>query len=170
MTEVVVVGAGIGGLASATFLARMGFNVLVAEQSSDVRAGAQPYLLVFHGDAAHAMAPNLGQGANSALVDAGVLASELDRRDGISEALAAYDSRRSVAVQQVQTDARRLARIAHFSRARQVRNAVVRLMPPRIAVAEAKRAQQVDVPSFRVELRAPAATRRTENQHDGDDR
>jgi len=54
------------------------------------------------GDAAHAMAPNLGQGANSALVDAAALLDELCRADRIEEALERYDARRRPAVRWVQ--------------------------------------------------------------------
>jgi 2-polyprenyl-6-methoxyphenol hydroxylase-like FAD-dependent oxidoreductase len=40
------------------------------------------------------MAPNLGQGANSALVDAVVLAEELTSAPSVKDALARYDKRR----------------------------------------------------------------------------
>lgn len=66
------------------------------------------------GDAAHAMLPNTGQGANSALVDAAVLAIELDRTDSVAAGLAAYDRRRRPAVKVAQADARRLAALAHL--------------------------------------------------------
>lgn len=50
------------------------------------------------GDAAHAMTPNLGQGANQALEDVAVLADQLERAQrgecSIDEALAAYDAKR----------------------------------------------------------------------------
>ncbi|MEM9894087.1 MAG: NAD(P)/FAD-dependent oxidoreductase [Actinomycetota bacterium] len=104
------------------------------------------------GDAAHAMAPNLGQGANSALVDAGVLACEVDRRHGVGEALAAYDARRSEAVRRVQLDAGRLARVAHFPRARPLRNRVLRHAPSRLTAVGARRVLQVDLAGFRHEL------------------
>lgn len=104
------------------------------------------------GDAAHAMAPNLGQGANSALVDAGVLACEVDRRHGVGEALAAYDARRSEAVRRVQLDAGRLARVAHFPRARPLRNRVLRHAPARLTAVGARRLLQVDLAGFRHEL------------------
>lgn len=64
--------------------------------------------LVLLGDAAHAMAPNLGQGANSALVDAAVLLDELRRAPGIERALAAYDARRRPAVRRVAMTAARM--------------------------------------------------------------
>lgn len=110
----------------------------------------RPAVLV--GDAAHAMAPNLGQGANSALVDAGILACELARRHGIGEALAAYDARRGQAVRRVQVDAHRLARLAHLPRGQRLRNGILRFLPDQAATAGVHRAQQVDLASFRHEL------------------
>ncbi len=58
---------------------------------------------VLLGDAAHAMAPNLGQGANSAMVDAVVLADELSRASSIETALAGYDRRRRAPVTRLQS-------------------------------------------------------------------
>jgi 2-polyprenyl-6-methoxyphenol hydroxylase-like FAD-dependent oxidoreductase len=108
---------------------------------------------VLVGDAAHTIAPTLAQGASSALVDAGVLASELGRRDVLADALAAYDARRCPAVHRVQRDAEWLARTAHFTRGRRVRNAGLRLVPDRFTVAATRRAQQVDLAGFRAELK-----------------
>jgi 2-polyprenyl-6-methoxyphenol hydroxylase-like FAD-dependent oxidoreductase len=53
--------------------------------------------LVLLGDAAHAMAPNLGQGANSALVDAVILADALAHAPSVQDALPRYDERRRTA-------------------------------------------------------------------------
>lgn len=49
---------------------------------------------VLLGDAAHAMTPNIGQGAGMAMEDAAVLAEELARGAGIERALANYERRR----------------------------------------------------------------------------
>lgn len=107
---------------------------------------------VLLGDAAHAMDPNLGQGANAALVDAAVLASEIHRRDHLAEALAAYDSRRGDAVRRVQSDAARLARLAHFTYGRRLRNILVRAAPARIVDQVKGRTQQVDLVGLSHEL------------------
>jgi len=56
--------------------------------------------LVLISDAAHAMAPNLGQGANSALVDTVILADQL--RVTAEEAAQRYDRIRRPAVRRVQ--------------------------------------------------------------------
>jgi 2-polyprenyl-6-methoxyphenol hydroxylase-like FAD-dependent oxidoreductase len=69
---------------------------------------------VLLGDAAHAMAPNAGQGANSALVDAAVLTEELARAATVEAALAAYTARRRRRVRRVQDAADRLAQLAHW--------------------------------------------------------
>jgi 2-polyprenyl-6-methoxyphenol hydroxylase-like FAD-dependent oxidoreductase len=70
--------------------------------------------LVLLGDAAHAMAPNLGQGANSALVDAAVLLDELMRAPALGHALLAYDSRRRARVRRVADMAGRLGSLAEL--------------------------------------------------------
>ena len=68
--------------------------------------------LVLIGDAAHAMAPTLGQGANSAFVDAAVLCRELAADGDVAAALARYDAVRRPAVRKVQRAADRLARLS----------------------------------------------------------
>jgi 2-polyprenyl-6-methoxyphenol hydroxylase-like FAD-dependent oxidoreductase len=71
--------------------------------------------LVLLGDAAHAMAPNLGQGANSALVDAAVLAAELRRCSTLTEGLAAYQARRRKAVRRVADASARLGALGEVT-------------------------------------------------------
>ncbi len=78
------------------------------------------------GDAAHAMPPNLGQGANSALVDAAVLRMELLQAPDLSTALAAYDARRRPKVQAVAQTAARLGRLA------ELRNPLARFLRDRV--------------------------------------
>lgn len=50
--------------------------------------------VVFIGDAAHAMSPQLGQGVNMALLDAEALADALAERSALTDALAGYAARR----------------------------------------------------------------------------
>jgi 2-polyprenyl-6-methoxyphenol hydroxylase-like FAD-dependent oxidoreductase len=61
--------------------------------------------IVFLGDAAHAMSPQLGQGANLALWDAMTLADCLDRAPTLADGLAAYsrDRRRHLGHYQFMT-------------------------------------------------------------------
>ena len=68
--------------------------------------------VVLLGDAAHAMAPNLGQGANSALVDVAVLVDELRRASSLNGALRAYDARWRRVVRTVAQMSARLGRIS----------------------------------------------------------
>lgn len=70
---------------------------------------------VLVGDAAHAMAPNLGQGASSALVDVAVLLDEVRRADDIETALASYQRRRQRSVARVARMAARLGSLAEVT-------------------------------------------------------
>ena len=84
--------------------------------------------LVLLGDAAHAMAPNLGQGANSALVDAAVLLDELRRAATLEQALGAYQRRRRSKVRRVATASARLGRLAETT------HPVTRMLRDRVLV------------------------------------
>jgi 2-polyprenyl-6-methoxyphenol hydroxylase-like FAD-dependent oxidoreductase len=72
--------------------------------------------LVLLGDAAHAMPPNLGAGANSALVDGVVLAEELATAPSVMDALAGYDKRRRPLARRVQMTAEMLQRLCGIER------------------------------------------------------
>jgi 2-polyprenyl-6-methoxyphenol hydroxylase-like FAD-dependent oxidoreductase len=61
------------------------------------------------------MAPNLGQGANSALVDAAVLFDELRRCDTLADGLRAYEGRRMNAVRRVADASSRLGKLAELT-------------------------------------------------------
>jgi 2-polyprenyl-6-methoxyphenol hydroxylase-like FAD-dependent oxidoreductase len=89
--------------------------------------------LVLLGDAAHAMPPNLGQGANSALVDAAVLLHELRRQGDVASALASYQARRQPAVAWVSSTAARLGRLAELT------HPMARLLRDRVLMPVAQR-------------------------------
>lgn len=63
------------------------------------------------GDAAHAMTPNLGRGACSAIEDAGALAQHLNAADSVTTALAAYDAERRPATTRLVSASRRVGRL-----------------------------------------------------------
>ncbi|MBI3272047.1 MAG: FAD-dependent monooxygenase [Planctomycetes bacterium] len=85
------------------------------------------------GDAAHAMTPNFGQGANSSMVDALVVAQLLARAAregrGLAEVGREYEALRKPFVSRVQAAARRAGRVAalQFMPARWLRDGLLRL-------------------------------------------
>jgi 2-polyprenyl-6-methoxyphenol hydroxylase-like FAD-dependent oxidoreductase len=87
------------------------------------------------GDAAHAMTPNMGQGAAMAIEDAVVLAELLGRPIPIPDSLAQYERRRRPRVNAIQSRSRRIGRVAQWESpaATAVRNALVRMTPVSVA-------------------------------------
>lgn len=82
------------------------------------------------GDAAHAMAPALGQGACQALLDAVELATCVQAHpDDIPFALRSYDARRRRATQRIVTASRWMTRLAVAQRLTGPRNALLRMLP-----------------------------------------
>ncbi|MET8505145.1 FAD-dependent monooxygenase [Streptomyces sp. NPDC004787] len=93
--------------------------------------------VVLLGDAAHAMTPNLGQGACQALEDAVVLAAELDGAADVTAALARYDAVRRPRTTEVAAAARRAGRMGQqlsHPLAVPLRNGLLRLAPSGAAV------------------------------------
>ncbi|MEV4532609.1 FAD-dependent monooxygenase [Asanoa sp. NPDC049518] len=89
------------------------------------------------GDAAHAMTPNLGQGANQAIEDAVVLAAYCDPAGDLGAGLAAYDTARRPRSQQVARAAYQMGRFGqqlHNPVAVALRNAVIRFTPPKASL------------------------------------
>ena len=89
--------------------------------------------VVLVGDAAHAMTPNLGQGACQALEDAVVLGQALDGRQGadVPGALASYDDLRLPRTQMIALRSHRLGVVAQWASPFSVglRNAALRALP-----------------------------------------
>lgn len=96
--------------------------------------------VVLIGDAAHAMTPNVGQGAGTAIEDAGELAL-LVRAPGPDPTTlaAALDARRRERVQTVTRTAWRIGRVAHWQNplARWLRDALLRALMSRQTQAQA---------------------------------
>jgi 2-polyprenyl-6-methoxyphenol hydroxylase-like FAD-dependent oxidoreductase len=109
--------------------------------------------LVLLGDAAHAMAPNLGQGANSALVDGVVLAEKLAGTPSVVDALAGYDQRRRPLARRVQMTAEMLQRLCGIKRvtALRTRDALLAGLArfPRLSEEGIRRALAADVRAVR---------------------
>jgi 2-polyprenyl-6-methoxyphenol hydroxylase-like FAD-dependent oxidoreductase len=106
---------------------------------------------VLLGDAAHAMTPDLGQGANQAMEDAATLAAllgplagdPLPAPDALDAALDRYDRLRRARTQPIARRARALGALAHVSSRAGVlmRNAVMRATPPSVLGKQARGVQ-----------------------------
>ncbi|MFI0449276.1 FAD-dependent monooxygenase [Actinomadura sp. 6N118] len=83
------------------------------------------------GDAAHAMTPNMGQGANQALEDAVTLAAFLDRNATVEAALTAYDANRRPRAQMIAKRSHLIGAVAQWSwgPAVKLRETALRLTP-----------------------------------------
>jgi 2-polyprenyl-6-methoxyphenol hydroxylase-like FAD-dependent oxidoreductase len=86
------------------------------------------------GDAAHPMMPNLGQGACSAIEDAGVLASSLDGAEDLERGLRSYEARRRERVSWLQRRSWWFGVIGQWERPLAVwmREQSIRLTPSRV--------------------------------------
>ncbi len=68
--------------------------------------------IVFVGDAAHAITPNMGQGACQAMEDARVLADCLSVQPDIQKAFAAYDAGRRARIEHISSQSWKIGRLA----------------------------------------------------------
>ncbi len=101
------------------------------------------------GDAAHAMVPHLGQGANQAIEDAAVLAAVCAPGGDVAASLDSYDAARRPRSQRVARDALRTARLGQGLQhplAVGLRDAVVRLTPSPVTLRSMARVARWDAP------------------------
>ncbi|MFD0153765.1 FAD-dependent monooxygenase [Streptomyces sp. NPDC055721] len=108
------------------------------------------------GDAAHAMTPNLGQGACQALEDAATLAAALAAAPGVDAGLARYDAERRPRSQAVARAARQAGRMGQrltHPLAVSVRNTVLRLAPSRVTLGAILRHADWTPPSLTPDTR-----------------
>ncbi len=78
------------------------------------------------GDAAHAMTPDLGQGACQAMIDAVALGEALGAEPGVPQALARYDRERRKPTQHLVAMSIRASRLARMRRALPLRDVILR--------------------------------------------
>jgi 2-polyprenyl-6-methoxyphenol hydroxylase-like FAD-dependent oxidoreductase len=99
------------------------------------------------GDAAHALTPNLGQGACMALEDALVLANCLQRHDDVTTAFRRYEATRFSRVRNAIWRSRWLGEVGQWENRSLVhlRNAVTRVLPGRIFECHSTLAQLMTV-------------------------
>jgi 2-polyprenyl-6-methoxyphenol hydroxylase-like FAD-dependent oxidoreductase len=99
------------------------------------------------GDAAHAMAPNLSQGAAQSLEDAVVLGRELERGDGVEAALRRYEARRRKRANGLIRASRQAGWLAQRKTAAgcAVRDALVRALPEPVGNAQQARLVAADL-------------------------
>lgn len=104
------------------------------EQLSGICFGQGRILLL--GDAAHALTPNMGQGAGMAIEDAWVLGEALSAPDPLQ----VYASARRRRVERVWRTSHRIGTVAHVASpmARWARNALMRLTPSSLLSAQAR--------------------------------
>ncbi len=93
------------------------------------------------GDAAHAMTPDVGQGAGQAIEDAAVLAAAIAREATVPEALSAYDDARRRRTAGIVKAARRTGRLAQADGTLAVglRTLLMRLTPPALSLKMVQR-------------------------------
>jgi 2-polyprenyl-6-methoxyphenol hydroxylase-like FAD-dependent oxidoreductase len=126
---------------------------------------------VLLGDAAHAMTPDLGQGANQALEDAatltrllaGLTAQDVPEPGALAAALDGYDRLRRPRTQRVARRARALGALAQASGPLTVglRNRLLRLTPPRAAARPLLDLQAWQPPAAAPSAPLPTVVRRT---------
>jgi 2-polyprenyl-6-methoxyphenol hydroxylase-like FAD-dependent oxidoreductase len=96
---------------------------------------------VLVGDAAHAMTPNMGQGAAQALLDVAALARELAADRPLADALRAYERARKRPVERVVRQSRAIGRIAQTANplAARLRDTIARHTPAALMASQMSR-------------------------------
>jgi 2-polyprenyl-6-methoxyphenol hydroxylase-like FAD-dependent oxidoreductase len=128
--------AGFGAAAPAVLAGLGAGDALIHDDLADLEhAPWHRGRIALVGDAAHAVTPNLGQGAGMALEDAWVLAELLAATRPLRETLVAFERRRTPRVRFVREQSRRLGRIAQLEGrlACTARNALLRALPDRLS-------------------------------------